>query len=141
MGPRILNHIPDTHLDMFEKPLIPHLTTLLEDGSPRCSPLWCDFDGEFLRFTNETTHIVYQTVIKRPEVCVSIADPAVMMRYLEVRGVIEKIEPDPTASLLYSLGERMGCAFPKPLPTAADRVILYMRPTSTTSYNGFFEKN
>lgn len=136
MPPLELDHIPDSHLDMFERPLIPHLTTLLPDGSPRVSPLWCDYDGTHVRFTNETTHIVCKTVSANPHVAVSIADPDKAMRYLEVRGVIEKIEPDPEASLLYKLGDKMGMQFARPLPTAADRVILYLRPTATTSFPG-----
>ncbi|RXH54714.1 pyridoxamine 5'-phosphate oxidase family protein [Granulicella sibirica] len=128
--------IPETHLDMFEGSLIPHLTTLFEDGSPRCAPLWCDFDGEYLRFTNTTNHIVYQTITKRPQVVVTIADPSISMRYLEVRGVLEKVEEDPQALHLAYLAAKRG-AGPFPTPAApTNRVILYIRPTWTTSFAG-----
>lgn len=128
--------IPSTHLDMLQRPLIPHFATILPDGTPRTSPAWFDYDGEFLRFTATKTHIVYTTVEANRNVAISIADPEVPMRYLEVRGVIERIEEDPEAKMLYVVGKKHGFEFPPQATYPANRVILYMRPTMTTSFNG-----
>ena len=128
--------IPETHLDMLTRPLIPHLATILPDGTPRSSPAWFDYDGEFLKFTATKTHIVYTTIEANRNVAVSIADPEVSMRYLEVRGVVERIEDDPEAKLLYVVGKKHGVDFPPQTTYPVNRVILYLRPTMTTSFNG-----
>ncbi|RXH54708.1 pyridoxamine 5'-phosphate oxidase-related, FMN-binding [Granulicella sibirica] len=115
---------------------MPHLVTLLPDGTPRTSPAWFSYDGEFLKFTATTSHIVYTTIATNPHVAVSIADPQYGMRYLEIRGVIEKIEPDPEATLLYAVGKKHNYEFAPQAVLPAPRVILWMRPTATTSFNG-----
>lgn len=130
--------IPETHLDMLQRPLSPHLCTILPDGTPRTSPAWFHYDGEYLKFTATKTHIVYTTIAANPNVAVSLSDPEVSMRYLEVRGVIERIEEDPEASLLYVVGAKHGIEFPPPSGEPTNRVILYLKPTATTSYNGRF---
>ena len=38
--------IPASHRDLFEKPAFAHLVTLMPDGSPQVTPVWCDLqDG------------------------------------------------------------------------------------------------
>jgi hypothetical protein len=128
--------IPNTHLDMLTRPLIPHLATILPDGAPRSSPAWFVYDGEFLKISSTTTHIVYTTVAANPNVAISISDPDVSMRYLEIRGVIVRIEEDPEAKQLYVVGRKHGIEFPPQTSYPANRVILYFKPTSTTSFNG-----
>ena len=37
--------IPASHLDLVECPRVAALTTVMPDGSPQTSVVWCDFDG------------------------------------------------------------------------------------------------
>ncbi|WP_161571036.1 pyridoxamine 5'-phosphate oxidase family protein [Granulicella sibirica] len=129
--------IPEAFLDLFQGKHIPHFTTLLADGSPRCSLVWCDFDGMYLRFSVTTKHITGLTVANDPRVVCMVADPAVLDRYIEVRGVIEKIVPDPEADHVYRLASLRGVVQPVPYPGASDRVILYMKPTVVFSFPGY----
>ena len=41
--------IPASHRDLVECPPVAALTTLMPDGSPQTSVVWCDFDGAFVR--------------------------------------------------------------------------------------------
>ena len=38
--------IPEQYLDLFEKPSLGFLATLMPDGSPQVTPLWASYDGE-----------------------------------------------------------------------------------------------
>ncbi len=45
--------IPENALDLFEKPALAHLATVMPDGTPHVTPVWVDYDG---------THILINTV-------------------------------------------------------------------------------
>lgn len=37
--------IPEDALDLFEKPALAHLATVMPDGSPHVTPVGVDYDG------------------------------------------------------------------------------------------------
>lgn len=43
------DEIPVSHLDLVECPPVAALTTIMSDGYPQTSVVWCDFDGECVR--------------------------------------------------------------------------------------------
>ena len=59
----------------------------------------------------------------------SVIDPANSYRYLEVRGFVEEIVPDPTADFYLHLNKRYSGPLTEPPPDAPDRVIIVVRPT------------
>jgi PPOX class probable F420-dependent enzyme len=122
--------VPDGYSDLLERPLYAHLATSRPDGAVQVNPMWFDWDGERLRFTHTTKRQKYRNVTSHPQVAASIADPDNPYRYLEVRGEVERIEPDPTGSFYAHLAHRYGAPWGnQPLPDAPDRVVLVMRPT------------
>jgi PPOX class probable F420-dependent enzyme len=90
--------VPAGYADLLERPLYGHLATTRPDGSVQVSPMWFDWDGELLRFAHTTKRQKYRNVQRNPRVAMSISDPDNPYRYLEVRGDVERIEPDPAAS-------------------------------------------
>ena len=91
--------------------------------------MWFAWDGEVLRFTHTTKRQKYRNIAANPNVAMSISDPENPYRYLEVRGVVEEIVPDPTGAFYLELNDR----YDGPLTAAADkadRVILVVRPTA-----------
>ncbi|WYB33658.1 PPOX class F420-dependent oxidoreductase [Streptomyces sp. SM1P] len=76
-------------------PLFAHLATIRPDSTPQVNPMWFGWDGEYLYFTNTTTRYKYRNVTQHPVVSVSINDPEQPYRYLEIRGSVERIDPDP----------------------------------------------
>ena len=124
--------IPDSHRDLLERPLFAHLATIRPDGMPQVNPMWFSWDGTFLRFTNTTRRRKFRNVTAEPRVAVSINDPDAPYRYLEVRGRVERIEPDPTGAFFLELAERYGLDMDGPPPDAADRVVLVVEPEATS---------
>ena len=39
------NEIPTNFRDLFNKRAFAHLATVMKDGTPQVTPVWCDFDG------------------------------------------------------------------------------------------------
>lgn len=122
--------ITDDLRDLLERPLFAHLATVREDGTPQVNPMWFGWDGEFLRFTHTTLRRKFRNVTDNPAVSVSIMDPDDPYRYVEVRGMVERIEPDPTGAFYVELAKRYGRPDPAAPLDAAHRVIFVVRPAS-----------
>jgi len=80
--------IPNTHIDLFQKPVHGVLATLMPDGMPQSSIVWVDYDGE---------HVLINTTLERqkgrnmqlnPKVTVLVIDPKDSSRWIEVRGQV-----------------------------------------------------
>jgi PPOX class probable F420-dependent enzyme len=126
----MMAQIPDGYADLLERPLLAHLATSRPDGTVQVNPMWFDWDGELLRFTHTTKRQKYRNVKSHPQVAASIADPDNPYRYLEVRGEVDDIQPDPTGAFYMHLTERYGAPWGnQPPPDAPDRVVFVVRPT------------
>jgi PPOX class probable F420-dependent enzyme len=126
--------VPDGYADLLERPLLGHLATTRPDGSVQVNPMWFDWDGERLRFTHTAKRQKYRNVRHDPRVAVSIADPDNPYRYLELRGVVEGIEEDPSGAYYVHLAERYNAPWGnRPPPDAADRVVFLVRPTGSST--------
>ncbi|MHA6616593.1 PPOX class F420-dependent oxidoreductase [Pseudonocardia sp. DLS-67] len=123
--------IPDELRDLLERPLIADLATVREDGTPQVNPMWFAWDGEFIRFTHTNYRRKYRNIRANPAVAISIVDPANPYRYVEVRGVVERVDPDPEGAFFVELAERYDAPFGTAAPPdAADRVVFVIRPTT-----------
>ncbi|MFI6050115.1 PPOX class F420-dependent oxidoreductase [Streptomyces violascens] len=125
--------IPASHADLLTRPLFVHLATKGPNGTPHVNPVWQEWDGEFLRFTTTTTRRKCKNVTADPKVSLSVNDPDQPYRYLEVRGTVERIEPDPTGAFFDVLAKRYGLEYEAPVGDAEHRVVLVVRPERTTS--------
>lgn len=124
--------IPESHLDLLTRPLFAHLTTVMPDGTPQVTPVWTIWDGEFLRFTTTTDRQKGKNAAARPPLAVSINDPAQPYRYLEVRGVVERIDPDLDGAFFDVLAKRYDLEYEAPVGDAERRVVIVMKPTHCT---------
>lgn len=122
--------IPPSHEELLTRPLFTHLSTIGSDGSPRSNPMWFAWDGTRLRFTTTTTRRKHRDVTRHPQVAVSVSDPDQPYRYLEVRGDVVQIDPDPGAAFFAELASRYAFPMNEPPGDARDRVILVLEPRS-----------
>lgn len=126
--------LPASHADLLERPLFAHLATVRPDGAPQTSVMWFAWDGELATFTHTTQRQKYRNVAHEPRVAFSIHDPENPYRFLEVRGQVVSIEPDPGAAFYTSLQERYGLTFA--VRDADVRVVIAVRPTSFVAVDG-----
>jgi PPOX class probable F420-dependent enzyme len=124
--------IPASYLDLLERPLYGHLATIRPDGGVQVNPMWFEFDGEFIQFTHTSARQKYRNLMANPVAALSINDPDQPYRYLEVRGVLDHVDPDPEGAFYRQLSRRYGRGDQAP-PDAADRVVLFIRPTATST--------
>jgi PPOX class probable F420-dependent enzyme len=123
--------IPASHLDLLERPLYGHLATIRPDGGVQVNPMWFLFDGQFIRFTHTRTRQKWRNLMANPAVALSVNDPDKPYRYLEIRGVLDHVDPDPEGAFFRELSRRYDSG-DEPPADAADRVVLIIRPTATS---------
>ena len=122
---------PDTHLDLLERPLFAHFATVTASGAPLVNPMWFLWDGErgVIKLTHTNVRHNYRHLQREPRVAFSIADPGAEYRYLQVRGVVESIEPDPTGAFFQVLQQRYR-GITTEVPDRDVRVLITVRPTA-----------
>jgi PPOX class probable F420-dependent enzyme len=84
--------IPQSHLDLLTRPIHGVLTTLMPDGQPQSSLVWCDFDGECARVNTSRERQKGRNMMSNPRVSLLIVEPEDTSRYLEIRGIAELVE-------------------------------------------------
>lgn len=118
--------IPDTLIDLLERPVIGVLGTIGRGDAVQTSPMWFEFDGASIRFTHTTTRAKYRNLQRNPSMSFTVYDPENPYRYIEVRGRLVEATPDPTGAFYQQLSRRYGSENPPAPEDAADRVVLVM---------------
>jgi PPOX class probable F420-dependent enzyme len=124
--------IPESLADLVEQPLYAHLATVRPDGTPQVNPTWFRFDGEYVWLTATSRRQKNRNWQRQPAVALSIVDPGRPTRYLEIRGRVEQIIPDPEGAEFVRLAERYGRPQGPPAD-AADRIAVAIRPLHITT--------
>lgn len=89
---RMTDHkIPEKYLDLFEKKAFAHLATLMPDGSPQVTPVWVDYDGEYVLVNSSIGRQKDLNMRRNPRVAIDIQDPDQPYRHLQVRGRVVEI--------------------------------------------------
>ncbi|WP_213814876.1 PPOX class F420-dependent oxidoreductase [Glaciihabitans sp. dw_435] len=124
--------IPADYVHLLEAPNYGALGTIRPDDTVQVNPMWFEFDGHVLRFTHTTKRAKFRNLQHNPAMSLSVMDPDDPFRYLEARGRLIAVEPDPTGAFYVRLGKRYGNAEQQPPADSADRVILVMEILTTT---------
>jgi len=116
--------IPSDLLPMLEEPNFGFLGTVRPDDTVQVNPMWFEFDGEHIRFTHTTKRQKYRNLRRNPSMSLSVVRERDFYRFLEVRGRLVEVIPDPEGEFYVRLGKRYGDADVQPPADRADRVIL-----------------
>lgn len=88
------NIIPETHRDLLQKRAFAHLATIMPDGTPQVTPVWCDYDGTHVRINSAEGRVKDRNMRQNPQVALEIMDPDNPYRYLALRGRVVEITKD-----------------------------------------------
>ena len=84
--------IPESHRDLLTRPIHGVLTTMMPDGQPQSSLVWCDEVGDCARLNTTRERQKGHNMQTNPNVSLLIVDPEDTSRYIEIRGEAELIE-------------------------------------------------
>ncbi|MCC7024827.1 MAG: PPOX class F420-dependent oxidoreductase [Thermomicrobiales bacterium] len=126
--------IPESHADLLQSQALAHVATIGPNGEPQSNPVWFDWDGEHLLFSQTTGRQKYRNVQREPRVALSIVDPQNPYRYLEIRGAVDRIEPDPDKAFINKMAKKYLGEDVYPWSQPGDeRVVVVVRPEHTTT--------
>jgi PPOX class probable F420-dependent enzyme len=80
--------IPKSHIDLLENPVTVALVTLMPDGAPQVTPVWCDYADGFIRVNTARGRQKDENLARDPRVAVLAIDPTNPYRWMEVRGEV-----------------------------------------------------
>jgi PPOX class probable F420-dependent enzyme len=98
--------IPDPSKDLFSKIAFAHLATLMPDGSPQVTPVWCDFDGSYVRVNSAKGRVKDKNMRRDKRVALSVQDPENPYRYLAVQGEVAEITEEGADAHIDSLAKK-----------------------------------
>jgi PPOX class probable F420-dependent enzyme len=83
--------IPDEYRDLLDRPIIAALATIMPNGHPQVTPVWCSYDGTHV-IVNATAHTQkHKNMVARPHVAIMVFDPLDPFRFMQVRGIVEEM--------------------------------------------------
>jgi PPOX class probable F420-dependent enzyme len=94
------------HRDLVECPPVAALTTVMFDGSPQTSVVWCDFDGGCVRVNTMRGFAKERNMRRNPRVTLLCYDPRQPLRSLEIRGTVVEMTEDGAAQHLDALASK-----------------------------------
>ncbi len=98
--------MPHSHLDLAECPRVAALSTVMPDGSPQTSVVWCDLDGRDVLVNTMRGFQKERNMRRDPKVSLLCYDPREPLRYLEVRGRVVAMTEDGAAAHLDALASK-----------------------------------
>lgn len=122
------NNIPDNFRDLFDKKAFGQLATIMPDGTPQVTPVWCDFDGTYVRVNSAKGRVKDKNVRRNPKVAISIQDPDNPYRYLAVRGEVVEVTETGADPHIDSLAKKYLGKDTYPWRKGETRVIYKIRP-------------
>jgi PPOX class probable F420-dependent enzyme len=126
--------IPEKFRDLFNKRAFAALTTLMPDGSPQTTPVWVDFDGQYVIFNSAKGRQKDRNVRRDPRVALAVVDPENPYRYLEVRGKVAEITEDGAAAHIDKMAKKYLGVDKYPYAQPGEVRVLYkIRPEHTTT--------
>ena len=88
------NRIPDAYLDLVDGPPVAALTTVMPDGQPQTTVVWCNFDGRYVLINTMRGFRKEKNMRLNPKVTLLCYDPLQPLRSLEVRGTVVEMTED-----------------------------------------------
>lgn len=86
--------IADAYRDLFVRPIVVALVTMMPDGQPQATPIWADYDGTYVRVNSARGRQKDKNMTVGAPVTVLVIDPDDTGRWLEVRGRIAEVNEE-----------------------------------------------
>lgn len=83
--------IPEQFHDLLEGPVVVTFVTIMPDGQPQATPVWCSWDGNHILINTAKGRQKDKNIRQNPKVAVVAIDPENPYRYLEIRGEVDEI--------------------------------------------------
>ena len=136
---KVIKKIPQSHQDLIDGPYTVALATVMPDGQPQTTPVWCNRKDGYIYLNVMKGFRKEKNMRLDPRVSILAYDPKNPLRNIEIRGCVvemaeeEALEHDDELAQLY-LGKPdakfFGDAVPAELQSSHRPVKVKIMPTS-----------
>ncbi|HML23153.1 MAG TPA: PPOX class F420-dependent oxidoreductase [Aggregatilinea sp.] len=84
--------VPESHVDLLERPVFVSLATVNPNGQPQVTPVWATWDGHNVIVNTARGRQKDRNMQANPHVTVLAIDPENPYRYLEIRGRVVEMD-------------------------------------------------
>lgn len=96
----MMKQIPESHRYLIDGPYDVAVTTIMPDGQPQTTPMWCNRESDFVLINTMKGFRKERNMRANPKVALLAYDPRNPPRYIEIRGlVVAMCEAEATAHL------------------------------------------
>lgn len=95
--------IPDTYLDLLNGPIVASIATIMPNGYPQVTPVWCLLKEGMIYTTTGRNFQKRRNMSNNPKVTLFIFHPMNHLRYLEIRGIVDEISEEGAIACLDEL--------------------------------------
>lgn len=117
--------IPESHKDILLGKNFAHIATLMPGGSPQVTPVWIDFDGEYVVFNTADGRQKARNLDRDSRVAISVHDQANPYRYLQIRGVVASKTTDGADAHIDAMAKKYLGQDKYPMRSAAEQRVIY----------------
>lgn len=128
--------IPKNYLDLFEKRAFANLATVMEDGRPQVTPVWCDFQDGCVLINSAKGRQKDRNMRRDNRVALSILDPDDPYRYLEIRGKVVEVTEKGAKEHIDKMAKKYLGADKYPFAQPGEVRVLYKIQPEHTTYMG-----
>jgi PPOX class probable F420-dependent enzyme len=89
-----MNQIPPSHLDLIDGPYVVALTTLMPDGQPQTTPVWCNRKGDYIFINVMKGFRKEKNMRLNPKVSLLAYDPKNPLHNIEIRGLVVEMSEE-----------------------------------------------
>ncbi len=86
--------IPDSHRDLLDGHYNVALTTVMPDGQPQTTPVWCNREGDHILINTMRGFQKEKNIRANPKVTLLAYDPLNPLHNIEIRGVVVDMTSD-----------------------------------------------
>ncbi|HEY2384458.1 MAG TPA: PPOX class F420-dependent oxidoreductase [Terriglobia bacterium] len=101
-----MSTIPENFADLFHKKSFAQLATLMSDGSPQVTPVWCEYDGKYVVINSAKGRTKDRNMRRNAIVALSIQDPDNPYRHLSLQGKVVEITENGADSHIDKLSKK-----------------------------------
>jgi general stress protein 26 len=128
-----VQEIPEELAYLLRTKIVAHVSLTEADGSLVTHVMWVDYDGEHILTSSPTQSYKSRALRQRPNIAISVVDPADPWRRLSISGRVIEIRDDVGLAFINKLSERYVGA---PYPRTGPREIFVITPDKVRAFMG-----
>ncbi len=117
---------------MAAQPILISIATKRADGSVQLNPVWFELKDGFIWLNTNTSRAWPKNLQRDRDVTMLLIDPKVPDRYVQIRGRLVSLIPDPKHEFIDHLSERYTGKRFRELEPGEHRVTLKIQPVTVT---------